>query len=210
MNYKNLKYIFLIGLIVFISINTYFNKKRSLQSLQQATRIEKATIVESKSSVVKSEKKGTKKSIKKSINKIHQEDNFKAITGGIEDAFLQEFNKTMNLQLKRPTPEVLPEIIEQNFIKAQTQKTTYAIPGSSSTASWVELGPSNVSGRTRGLTWDPNDPTGKKVWAGGVSGGLWYNNDITNLNSSWNKVDDFWQTLSISKIIFDTINKKTA
>ena len=65
MNYKNLKYIFLIGLIVFISIHTYFNKKRSLQSLQQATRIEKATIVESKSSVVKSEKKGIKKASKK-------------------------------------------------------------------------------------------------------------------------------------------------
>ena len=45
MNYKNLKYIFLIGLIVFISIHTYLNKK---QSLQQATRIEKITIVESK------------------------------------------------------------------------------------------------------------------------------------------------------------------
>ena len=67
MNYKNLKYIFLIGLIVFISIHTFFNKK---QSLQQATRIEKTTIVESKSSVVKPEKKGAKKSIKKSIKEI--------------------------------------------------------------------------------------------------------------------------------------------
>ena len=70
MNYKNSKYIFLIALIVFISINTYFNNKQSFQSLQQATRIEKITIVEHKSSVVKPEKKGTKKSIKKSINKI--------------------------------------------------------------------------------------------------------------------------------------------
>jgi len=210
MNYKNIKYIFLIGIIVFISINTYFNKKQNLQSLKQAARKEKATILDNKSSIVKPEKKGTKKNIKKSIKKIDQENNIQVITGGVEDAFLQEFNKTMNLKLKRPTPEVLPEIIEQNFIKAQTQKISYAIPGSSSSASWVELGPSNVSGRTRGITWDPNDPTGKKVWAGGVSGGLWYNNDITNLNSSWIKINDFWQTLSISKIIFDTINKKTA
>jgi hypothetical protein len=210
MNYKNIKYIFLIGLIVFISINTYFNKKQNLQSLQQAARIEKTTIVDNKSSLVKPEKKGIKKNIKKSSTKIHQENFVQVITGGIEDAFLQEFNKTMNLKLKRPTPEVLPEIIEQNFVKAQSQKISYAIPGSSSSASWVELGPANVGGRTRAITWDPNDPTGKKVWAGGVSGGLWYNNDITNVNSSWNKVNDFWQTLSISKIIFDTINKKTA
>ena len=69
MNYKNLKYIFLIGLIVFISIHTYFNKKQNVQSLQQATRIEKTTIVESKSSVVKPEKKGAKKSIKKVLKK---------------------------------------------------------------------------------------------------------------------------------------------
>ncbi len=210
MNYKNIKYIFLIGLIVFISINTYFNKKQSVQSIQQLTRIEKATIVENKSSILKPEKKATKKSIKKSVNKIHQEDNFQTITGGIEDAFLQEFNKTMNLNLKRPTPELLPRIIEENLNKARAQKISYAIPGSSSTASWVELGPANVGGRTRGITWDPNDPTGKTVWAGGVTGGLWYNNDIANVNSSWIKVNDFWQTLSISKIVFDTINKKTA
>lgn len=41
------------------------------------------------------------------------------------------------------------------------------------TVKWQERGPMNVGGRTRTLMFDPNDPTGKKLWAGSVSGGLW-------------------------------------
>ena len=129
---------------------------------------------------------------------------------GPDKALEQDFYRTMNLELKRPTPEVLPAIINENYVKFQSNKMTYAIPGSSATAPWIELGPANVGGRTRTITWDPNDPTGKKVWAGGVTGGLWYNNDITSNSSLWNKVDDFWQTLSITKIVFDTLDKNTA
>jgi photosystem II stability/assembly factor-like uncharacterized protein len=129
---------------------------------------------------------------------------------GPDKAFEQDFYRTMNLEIKRPTPEVLPGIINENYLKLQSNKKAYAIPGSSSAAPWVELGPNNVGGRTRAITWDPNDPSGKKVWAGGVGGGLWYNNDITSNSSIWNKVDDFWQTLSINKIVFDTLDKKIA
>jgi hypothetical protein len=123
---------------------------------------------------------------------------------GPDKAFEQDFYRTMNLEIKRPTPEVLPGIINENYLNLQSNIKAFAIPGSSSSAPWVELGPNNVGGRTRTIIWDPNDPTGKKVWAGGVGGGLWYNNDITSNSSSWNKVDDFWQTLSINKIVFDT------
>ena len=129
---------------------------------------------------------------------------------GPDKAFEQDFYRTMNLEIKRPTPELLPDFIKENYLQLQSNIKPFAIPGSSSTASWVELGPNNVGGRTRTITWDPNDPTWKKVWAGGVSGGLWYNNDITSNSSSWNKVDDFWQTLSINKIVFDTLDKKIA
>jgi N-acetylneuraminic acid mutarotase len=51
------------------------------------------------------------------------------------------------------------------------------------------------------LAWDPT--TANKVWAGGASGGLWYNMDITDANSGWVKVNDFWSTLSVTKITFD-------
>ncbi|MBO6515849.1 MAG: hypothetical protein JJ975_04785 [Bacteroidia bacterium] len=47
---------------------------------------------------------------------------------------------------------------------------------------WQERGPLNVGGRTRTLMFDPNDPTGKKLWAGSVSGGLWVAQDYDSIN----------------------------
>jgi hypothetical protein len=80
--------------------------------------------------------------------------------------------------------------------------TMSQIPG----IDWKERGPSNIGGRTRALMFDPNDATNKKVWAGGVAGGLWYNNDITDANSSWQKISDFWDNLAISCIAYDPSN----
>lgn len=51
---------------------------------------------------------------------------------------------------------------------------------------WIEIGPSNVGGRTRAILIDKNDPTGETVWAGGVSGGLWKSTDGGN---SWVPID---------------------
>lgn len=73
---------------------------------------------------------------------------------------------------------------------------------------WIERGPYDVGGRVRGIMFDPNDATGKKVWAGGVSGGLWYNNDISNANSEWTLVDGFWANTSISCIVSDPNNSQ--
>ncbi len=67
---------------------------------------------------------------------------------------------------------------------------------------WTTAG-SNMGGRTRAIMWDPNDASGNKVWAGAVTGGLWYNNDISDDQSSWMPVDDFMPNLSISCIIHD-------
>ncbi len=43
----------------------------------------------------------------------------------------------------------------------------------------------------------------KKYGLGGVTGGLWYRNDITNNNNEWQPVDDFWSSLNISCITYD-------
>lgn len=74
------------------------------------------------------------------------------------------------------------------------------------TNQWVERGPYSVGGRVRAIMFDPNDTTGKKVWAGGVSGGLWYNNDITDANTEWTLVDGFWSNTTISSITVDPNN----
>ena len=71
---------------------------------------------------------------------------------------------------------------------------------------WEERGPDNVGGRTRALAFDPNDLTKKKVWAGGVSGGLWYTNDITADPVVWTHVDGFWDNIAISCIAFNPAN----
>ncbi len=75
-----------------------------------------------------------------------------------------------------------------------------------SDASWTERGPYEVGGRTRALMWDPNDGTGKKVWAGSVTGGMWYNPDITTAASEWVKVNDLADNIAISVFAYDPNN----
>lgn len=114
----------------------------------------------------------------------------------------QDFLRTMNPRLKRPTPEKLPAI----FKDVQRQKELFrGTPGAVSTP-WVERGPNNIGGRTRAIMFDPNDDTYKKVWAGGVTGGLWFNNDITNSDSGWHSVDHFWDNIAITCIAYDPNN----
>ncbi len=42
---------------------------------------------------------------------------------------------------------------------------------------WVERGPANVGGRTRGLIVDPDDSTASTWFAGSVGGGIWWTDD---------------------------------
>lgn len=74
---------------------------------------------------------------------------------------------------------------------------------------WIERGPFAVGGRTRAIMFDPNDATGKRVFAGGVSGGLWVNQDITNSASEWKPLSQFWSNTSVSSIAFDPNNTQT-
>ncbi|MFZ1634572.1 MAG: T9SS type A sorting domain-containing protein, partial [Chitinophagales bacterium] len=56
---------------------------------------------------------------------------------------------------------------------------------------WRDRGPNNIGGRTRTIMIDPNDPTGKTVWAGSVGGGLWKTTDIdaVSVNETENEMD---------------------
>ena len=87
-----------------------------------------------------------------------------------------DFLITKNLKLGTPTPEKLLPIKKdiRTYFKKLGKKADELLQ-------WEERGPNNVGGRTRAIMFDPNDNANgyKKVWAGGVSGGLWYNNDIT-------------------------------
>lgn len=73
---------------------------------------------------------------------------------------------------------------------------------------WTNI-PVEMGGRTRALMFDPNDPYSGKVWAGAVTGGLWYNENIYEETSSWIPVNDFWDNLTTSVIAYDPNNTET-
>lgn len=110
---------------------------------------------------------------------------------------------TMNPQKGYPEPEKVLKL-QQELTK---NKPAARFPGNGVIGNdWVDRGPNNVGGRTRVVLFDPNDPTNKRVFAGGVSGGLWVNNDITNANSSWSLVQGVPGNMNISCITVDPNN----
>ncbi len=113
--------------------------------------------------------------------------------------WIQEYVATMDPILGKPTPEVLfSEMVKLNS-KSVNQR---AQPGSSKTQ-WERRGPNNLAGRSRCVEFDPTVSSGKKVWAGAVTGGLWYNNDITSSTSKWISVSDLWANITVTCIAFD-------
>lgn len=69
---------------------------------------------------------------------------------------------------------------------------------------WEQVN-SEIAGRVRSIMIDPND--GNKLWAGAVTGGLWYNPDFRN-NAAWIPVSDDWESMSIACISFDPKDPK--
>ncbi len=93
------------------------------------------------------------------------------------------------------------KVLANNYAKLLLSQKS-AIPN----VEWTERGPDNIGGRTRALMFDPNDTQNQKVWAGGVSGGLWYNSNITSSATQWQSVNDFWANIAISTIAYDPSN----
>lgn len=118
----------------------------------------------------------------------------------------REYELTMNPQLGYPTPYVVSPIDVSAFLGKGT-------PGSSTNA-WVERGPLNIGGRTRVAFYDPNDVGANngdgvdynRVFAGGVGGGLWVNNNITSPTSTWTIVPGVAGGLSVNCFAIDPNN----
>jgi photosystem II stability/assembly factor-like uncharacterized protein len=114
----------------------------------------------------------------------------------------REWELTMNPETGRPTFENLSEIKQSIAEQRESSIVAGRISGDASDNSWVERGPNNVGGRTRAIMFDPNDVTNETVFAGGVSGGLWKNTNISNASSSWVQVN-VSDNLNVSSIIAD-------
>jgi hypothetical protein len=138
------------------------------------------------------------------------------------------YNKTMALNKKGRIANGLPpnKYFEQeyllemdpntgltsplNYIEVQEAlkkaKTERKVPGDEGNA-WVERGPNDVGGRTRVVMYDPNDANHRRVFAGGISGGLWVCQDITAANATWTRVG-IDENLSISCMTVDPNNSQ--
>lgn len=116
---------------------------------------------------------------------------------------------TMNPRLGFPTPYVV-DLIDMN------QPVTNSVPGNS-LRPWIDRGPNNVGGRTRVAFYDPNDVGANngdgidynRVFAGGVGGGLWVNDDITSVTSSWNLITGIAANLNVSCYAIDPNDSQT-
>jgi PA domain/Secretion system C-terminal sorting domain len=118
--------------------------------------------------------------------------------------FEENWELTMNPTLGYPTTDKVNLLREQLEFRRQ-QALSFRTPGDAVDNLWVERGPNNVGGRTRGLLFDPNDPTNETVFAGSVSGGLWKNTNISNASSNWSRVN-IPDNLTVSCIVVDPNN----
>ncbi|MEM8600541.1 MAG: T9SS type A sorting domain-containing protein [Bacteroidota bacterium] len=116
-------------------------------------------------------------------------------------AIEQDFLRTLDLETRSIPVE---RLFEANQTATDYKRSAERGGGGPLvTEAWVERGPTNIGGRTRGIMFDPNDENNLKVWAGGVAGGLWYKEDITALSDEWIGVNDFWSNLAISTLTYD-------
>ena len=87
-----------------------------------------------------------------------------------------------------PHNYLIRELIKVFSDKRLLKSTSEQLP-------WEENGPGNISGRTRCLIVDPDDNTGKTLFAGAVGGGIWKTYDA---GLSWNDIAPELPNLSIS------------
>ncbi|MGB7842730.1 MAG: T9SS type A sorting domain-containing protein [Salinimicrobium sp.] len=116
---------------------------------------------------------------------------------------------TMNPALGYPEPYKLKELHEKLRQQRKIKSRNLRAPGDSPENTWVSRGPDTVGGRTRVVFFDPNDNENKRVFAGAVSGGLWVNNDITNLNSTWSLVPGVPSNINFSSLTVDPRDQDT-
>jgi hypothetical protein len=106
---------------------------------------------------------------------------------------IEEKEAFFNLKKQSPDTKEIPKNIhldEQEFVNKIAQANT--------NIDWFARGPLNVGGRTRALALDIDDSN--RILVGGVSGGIWYSDD---LGASFNKATTPQQFHSITCIAQD-------
>jgi photosystem II stability/assembly factor-like uncharacterized protein len=114
-----------------------------------------------------------------------------------DEAAFDEYIKTMD-----PSTRIVP--VEKRFEALEQARAMMSLKSGASGLTW-ESQRADMGGRTRMMMLDPNDPNGMAMFAGSVTGGLWYNTNPLEEND-WTPVNDFWSNLSISSMCYDPAN----
>ena len=108
------------------------------------------------------------------------------------------------LMTRDPSTNTIPSERALEALKIKNAKlNSLSYFNRQSEINWTERGPSKQAGRTRALMLDGNFDSNAKVWAAGVSGGLWSITNIESSTSQWSKVSDFWDNLAITCVASD-------
>lgn len=117
----------------------------------------------------------------------------------MDEAWAYEFERT-----KDPNSNTVPRQRLEVARKIAYQKLAQKDPIPN--IEWTELGPNNVGGRTRTILFDRTDATNNTVYAAGVAGGLWRTTNFQSNNTTWDKVNDFFDNLAITIVLQDPTN----
>ena len=126
------------------------------------------------------------------------------------------YEQLWELEMDPSTGRPMPERAFQVQQELEAQRVLQRGVGGDNVNPWVDRGPNDQGGRTRGIMFDPNDVGNAdpnddytRVFAGGVSGGLWVNEDITDPNQSWTLVPGIGANISVTVIVSDPNDSNT-
>lgn len=121
------------------------------------------------------------------------------------DKFYEQlYDLTMDPTTGRPDIETKSRVSQQLEYQKANEVRRQAVPGQSAATPWYTIGPNNQAGRTRAALFDLADLEKDRVIAGGVSGGLWVNEDIdATTPPSWTRITGVPGNLAVSNIIQD-------
>ncbi len=139
----------------------------------------------------------------KETYKLSQKERFKA---GLppNKYYEQLYDLTMDPTTGKPNIDEKIRISQQLEYQKNNRVRRGAVPGQSADTPWYTIGPNNQAGRTRAALFDLNDAEEDRVIAGGVSGGLWVNEDIdADPIPAWTQINIPIGNLAVSNIIQD-------
>ena len=156
-----------------------------------------------KESVEYSPRDSSENSPYKESHNLSKKERFEA--GLPPDKFYEQlYDLTIDPTTGKQDIESKVRISRQLEYQKTNQPRRQAVPGQNIANQWNSIGPNNHAGRTRAALFDLNDLEKDRVIAGGVSGGLWVNENIdANPIPAWTQINGVPGNLAVSNIVQD-------